>query len=136
MEVRAVLDTNVVVSSHLGRPSSPPAQTIQLWKQRHFDLLYSAGTLTEYAIKLLQLVEDRDAIMRFLADVREVGVLVSIDKFHERHYPEDDDDTAFLLCATNGEATHLVSYDRHLLDLEGKFNFRICRPKTFLNDLR
>jgi hypothetical protein len=31
------------------------------------------------------------------------------------HYPADADDIAFLLCAWNGLASHLVSYDIHAL---------------------
>ena len=43
---------------------------------------------------------------------------VEIRFFHFRHYPVDADDTIFLLCAINGAASHLVSYDRHLLEID------------------
>lgn len=45
---------------------------------------------------------------------------------------------AFLLCAINGAASHLVSYDEHLLSLRHAYTaeFSICQPIDFLADLR
>lgn len=62
---------------------------------------------------------------------------VKIHFFHFRHYPVDSDDTIYLLCAINGEASHIVSYDRHLLDM-GIFydDFVTCKPTEFLTALR
>ena len=64
------------------------------------------------------------------------GTAISVEHFHLRHYPEDSDDTAFVLCATSGDASHLVSYDSHLLELSGRYPFRICRTIDFLMELR
>jgi predicted nucleic acid-binding protein len=62
---------------------------------------------------------------------------IEIRFFHFRHYPVDADDTIFLLCAINGAASHLVSYDRHLLEV-GIFyeEFITCKPTEFLKVLR
>jgi len=40
----------------------------------------------------------------------------------------------FLLCALNGSATHLVSYDKHLLSLRPFYSgeVNICEPLEFL----
>ena len=58
--------------------------------------------------------------------------------FHFRHYPVDSDDVMFLLCAMNGRATHLVSYDRHLLSLRPYYagQVTICEPVEFLRECR
>ena len=58
--------------------------------------------------------------------------------FHFRHYPVDGDDVMFLLCAMNGTASHLVSYDRHLLALRTFYEdeLLICEPLEFLRALR
>ena len=57
--------------------------------------------------------------------------------FHLRHYPEDAEDVFLLLCALNGEATHLVSYDPHLLGLRPFYGeLQICPALEFLQVLR
>lgn len=44
----------------------------------------------------------------------------------------------FLLCAINGGASHLVSYDDHLLSLRPFYEaeLAICEPVEFLGDCR
>ena len=44
----------------------------------------------------------------------------------------------FLLCATNGQASHLVSYDTHLGALRCFYEkeLKICEPLEFLADCR
>jgi len=56
--------------------------------------------------------------------------LVTVAFFHFRHYPVDPDDVMFLLCAINGRATHLVSYDNHLRSLSSFYEseLKICEP--------
>ena len=48
--------------------------------------------------------------------------LVTVGFFHFRHYPVDPDDVKFLLCAINGRASHLVSYDNHLRSLRSFYD--------------
>ena len=56
---------------------------------------------------------------------------------HFRHYPVDEDDISFLLCAINGAASHLVSYDPHLLDLDLFYTeFTSLSPNDFLVERR
>jgi len=57
---------------------------------------------------------------------------VDVSFFHLRIYPIDPDDIAFVLCAANGEATHLLTYDHHLSDLAWAYDFTICTPAGFL----
>ena len=75
-------------------------------------------------------------IIEFISRVIQYGERVKIQYFHFRYYPDDMEDVAFLLCADNGQATHIVSYDKHLLDLDGLYPFRVCKPVPFLEDLR
>lgn len=65
-----------------------------------------------------------------------LGIEVQIVYFHLCYYPEDPDDIAFLLCAINGDATHIVSQDCHLLQLNHRYPFTICRTMDFLSELR
>jgi predicted nucleic acid-binding protein len=79
---------------------------------------------------------------RLLAKVATKGGSLSCNNqptssFHFRHYPIDENDIAFLLCAMNGHATHLISYDSHLLDLDIHYPEIIFSSAIpFLNTLR
>jgi hypothetical protein len=56
--------------------------------------------------------------------------------FQLRRYPADADDIAFLLCAINGNATHLVSFDSGFTVIVPGCSFAICQPLAFLAALR
>ena len=137
MAVRAVLDTNVVVAAHLAiQPGSPNAEVIDRWEAGEFTLLQTPDVLLEYAEKLIETGVPRALVARFIARIFQLGETVCIEFFHLRHYPVDADDIAFLLCALNGDATHLVTYDPHLLDLQPHYPLTICEPLRFLAELR
>jgi uncharacterized protein len=136
MSVRAVIDTNVVIAGHrTSSTKSPNAELLARWQTNGFLWLHSRDTLREYAAKLMELGVPQDEIKSFLARLILAGESVYIAVFHERNYPADPDDIAFILCAVNGAATHLVTYDSHLTTLAGRFEFRICSPRDFLSDL-
>lgn len=81
---------------------------------------------------------ERTAVVQFISLISALGEAVEIEFFHLPHYPADPDDIAFLLCAWNGLASYLVSYDRHLLDLSAAYesHFQICLPVELLTALR
>jgi len=136
---RAVADSNVIIAAQRStRAQSPNREFIERWRQGEYDFLYSADTLAEYAEKLLALGIARAEVVAFLALLSALGTEVEIRFFHLPRYPHDPDDTAFLRCAWNGLATHLVSYDEDLLSLAEDYraHFEICRPLEFLSDLR
>ena len=136
---RAVLDTNVLIAAHRSTHSqSPNRELIERWQANEFTLLFSRDTLHEYAEKLLALGMERAAVIHSVALVSALGEAVEIEFFHLPHYPTDPDDIAFLLCAWNGLASHLMSYDRHLLGLSSAYesHFRICLPVELLTALR
>ncbi len=136
---RAVLDSNVLVAVHRSADThSPNRELIERWQAYEFTLLFSRDTLREYAEKLLGLSLNRTDAVEFISLISALGEAVEIEFFHLPRYPADADDIAFLLCAWNGLASHLVSYDRHLLDLSVTYeaDFKICRPLEFLAALR
>ena len=133
--LRAVLDTNVILAAHRTRQAaSPNAEILARWRRREFQVLHSADTLAEYAEKLLEHGMDAAEIEEFIRLLARHGEEVSIVFFHFRHYPVDPDDVMFLLCAINGSATHLVSYDDQLLSLRHYYSceLTICEPLEFL----
>lgn len=137
--LRAVLDTNVILAAHrTASPASPNAEILARWRRREFRFLFSSDTLAEYAEQLLQHGIPADDIEEFIRLIARHGEEILIAYFHFRHYPVDPDDIMFLLCAINGGASHLVSYDDHLLSLRPFYaaELIICEPVEFLGDCR
>lgn len=135
--IRAVLDTNVVVAGHLSRtPGSPNREVLSHWESGKFVLLYSDDVLLEYIGKLIEHGIDGVTVRQLIRSMLRTGERVEIRFFHLRRYPADADDIAFLLCAINGNATHLVSYDAGFAPFVGEFTFAIGKPLEFLRELR
>jgi len=138
-QLRAVLDTNVVLAAKRStHPTSPNAEILDRWQRREFTFLFSLDTLAEYAEKLLQKGIPAADVQTFVNSLARHGECVTVAVFHFRHYPVDPDDVMFLLCAINGAASHLVSYDSHLLSLRHFYasDLEICEPLRFLADCR
>jgi putative PIN family toxin of toxin-antitoxin system len=137
--LRAVLDTNVLLAAHLSsHPASPTAEILDRWQRREFVFLHSLDTLAECAEKLLTHGIPAADVAAFIRLVARHGELVPVVFFHFRHYPVDPEDVMFLLCAINGHATHLVSYDGHLLALRPYYagEVTICPAVEFLTECR
>ena len=131
-----VLDTNVIVSSQKGSSNSPNREILTRWKNREFDILFSRDVIYEYYKKLKQFDISPEIIEELIYRIRKTACEVEVEFFHLEKYPTDPDDIAFLLCADNGQATHLVTYDTCLLELDGFYKFKICQPLPFLHELR
>ena len=134
--LHVVPDTNVFIAAQKSTsPTSPNKTYFKRWQQADFDLLYSDDTLHEYVEKLTELAIAEQTIKKLVQAIMALGREVPIIYFHLRHYPEDPDDIAFLLCAVNGDATHIVTQDQHLLRLNHLYQFTICRTTDFLRAL-
>ena len=136
--LRAVLDTNVVLAAARStHPLSPNVEIMSHWRAGRFVLLVTLDIVAEYVEKLLTQGKPPGEVEAFAADLLTMGEFVPIRFFHLRHYPADGDDIAFVLCALNGPATHLVTYDGHLLDAACFYpEFVTCRPVEFLTAVR
>jgi predicted nucleic acid-binding protein len=134
--LRTVPDTNVVVAAQSASVTSPNREYFERWKNEEFELLFSDDTLQEYIEKLVERNVPKEIIIQLVVAILELGTSTVIQFFHLAKYPVDPDDIAFILCAENGDATHLISYDPHLLDLNGFYQFKICKTLDFLFELR
>lgn len=137
--LRVVPDTNVVVAgARSTRATSPTREFLNRWRREQFVLLHCTDTLLEYAEKLATTPLTASEQTDFLALILVLGEDVPISFFHLPVYPADSDDIPFLLCALNGNASHLVSYDRHLLDLAPTYAslVEIVSVVAFLHELR
>ena len=143
MTIRAVIDTNVVISGLLS-PSGTPAKVIQA-AGVSFQLVWSPGIVAE----CLRVI-DHPRIARALkppgraAQAREVvlALAAGADMVAHEMLPRlavvkaDPDDDLFLATALAGGASVVVSGDRrHLLPLGEFGGVRITDPANFLVDL-
>lgn len=136
--LRAVLDANLVVSA-LIRPVGPPGRVLARYLRRgDFQVVMSRPILDEIRASLRYPKVRR--YIRFSNEQIEL-FLVAIEILADRvepapvagTVPADPDDEIYLAAAVGGGATHVVSGDRHLLDLEEFRGIEILRPRPFLD---
>jgi putative PIN family toxin of toxin-antitoxin system len=137
--LRAVVDTNVLVSRFLSE-SGPPARLFDLLGQERFTLILSQEIKDQYAEVLLrpylmqlhgwESERIKRAINKLFRAANEIvptarlpGVIAD---------PKDD---KFIECAVAGEADLIVSGDRHLLELGSFEGIRIVTPAVFVSFL-
>jgi uncharacterized protein len=138
MRLRTVADTNIIIAG-LKNPDkeSPNKRYITLWLEDKFDFLYSDDTQNEYIEKLIYLNIPERLVEQFIIAIKQLACYVPIKYFHLPAYPPDFDDIAFVLCAYNGNATHLISNDKHLLyGLKYSFEFTVCKVADFLKECK
>lgn len=135
--LRAVLDTNVIIAIALSKnDKGPNKEILRRIFRKEFKILYSTGIFAEYSAKLLEKGVVQSDIDELLELLRLLGEEIRIQNFHIRRYPKDPDDVEFVLCATNGFADYVVSYDRHLLEFDSQIPYKICEPIEFLRGVR
>lgn len=138
--MKAVLDTNVVVSGII-KEEGPAGQILRLLVQeRKFTAVTSVEILAEIREVLLRpkvrkyhgwTDEQIDTFVIFLyaqSLVMEGKLLVNIAR--------DSSDNKFLSCAREANAEYLVSGDDDLLELKAYEGTVIVRPAAFLDTLK
>lgn len=134
--MRAVLDTNVVVSATLGS-GSPPDLILRAWRDGRFDLIVSEALLNE-----LERVLARPSILRrsgytrgdaasFIEALADGAVLVETTE-KVTVISADPDDNHLLEAAIAGNADYIVSGDKQVLDVGAFRGVRIVTPARFL----
>jgi putative PIN family toxin of toxin-antitoxin system len=135
--MRAVLDTNVLVSS-LIKPGSVPDRIIEKWKAHIFEICLSEPLLDELMDVLNRprikraISVSSEEMRKFLAVIREEGVFQRIETEVSETVLKDPDDDRILETAIAAEADVIVSGDRHLLDLGSYKGIPILTPRQFL----
>ena len=129
--MRAVIDTNVFVSSFFG---GPPRQIIDLWKDGQLLLCLSEAILDEY-IDVLQRIGVREE-----AELKELLALFAkgFNLQFCRKTPSlkvvvaDPDDDKFIECAVALRAEVIITGDRALRAINTYRDVRILTPQQFL----
>ncbi len=134
--VRAVLDTNVIVSGTISS-SGAPFGVLEAWRDRRFGLVISLEILKE-AARVFSYPKIKDAYG--LDDATIEQVLIRLAKYSAvtpgdltvTEIEDDPADDMFLACAAEGEADYIVSGYRHMLDLGTYRGVRIVTAAGFL----
>lgn len=137
MPIRAVIDTNVVVSS-LIVVGSPPEQVLEALRRSQFALVLSRALADEYtralskpkATKTHQM--DDFTVRRYVRQLEQASEMVE-PASTRRVVQKDADDDAVVACAVAGGADFIVTGDRHLLDMRVHSGIHIVTPAMFLS---
>jgi putative PIN family toxin of toxin-antitoxin system len=123
--MRVVFDTNVLIDG-FSDAYSMQARLLAAVREGKLTALITPAVTREYHKIMRRLVDDteyKDQVTEFLATAEEVTaarVDVQID---------DLDDRKFIAAAVGGKATHVVTRDRHLLDVGEVDDVRIITPQ-------
>jgi putative PIN family toxin of toxin-antitoxin system len=139
MPVRAVLDTNVLVSG-LVAEQGPPCQVLDAWLEGRYTLvtsLYLVEELTHVlaypriAERLRLDEEEVEAILVALLSQAEV----TSGQLRLPGVTRDPKDDAVVACAKEGEADYIVSGDQDLLVLGECEGIQVVTPRQFVEIL-
>lgn len=130
MKPVVVFDTNILISGMIWR--GPPYRCLELARSRRIEAVTCREILDEFEGKLKTkfeyaadcATEAVNDVLTFARLVRIADVLKVIDV--------DPDDDKILECAVVGQATHIVSGDRHLLSLGSFQSIKVFSAVNFL----
>lgn len=134
--MRAVLDTNVLISSVIS--TGVPHKVVVKGFNDEYQLVVSVETLTEFRQTLLKYPErfgmDEEEVQREVETIRYFAEFVDPSE-DVAAVEEDPDDDKFLEAAVAGDVDYVVSGDRHLLDIDQFRGIDIVDPRTFYEHL-
>ena len=129
--MRAVIDTNVFVSSFFG---GVPKQVIDLWKSGALTLCLSRPIVEEYAAVLERLGVGALELRELLNLVAQGYHCLFSASPPDLHLIEaDPDDDKFVACAVALRADAVVSGDRHLLAVGKYMGIQMLTPRQLLD---
>ena len=137
--LRAVFDTNVFVAAHISKnPNSPMIELLKRWRRGEFELLYSDDLLVEIDEKFSARGISDERKDSFLVELRDQATYIKIEPTDVKPViAADSDDDFILACAVVGQASHLVTYDRHFDILGEEYQgVKIVDGLTFLRVVR
>jgi putative PIN family toxin of toxin-antitoxin system len=137
--MRAVLDTNVVISATLIRGGNED-RILRAWRRGRFDLVLSPPILEELGRALFY---EKLQKFRWMSEEEVAALLQALAQGSELvsgrrsiRASRDPDDDKFIAAAIEGEAEYVVTGDHDLLGLDPYEGVRIVTPAAFLTILR
>lgn len=140
-KLKAVIDTNVLVSATFRKLSPIPNHIYKLLKKQQFFLVTSPQILEEvddvinrdYIIKRTYTTkEDRKHYIEILIDIS----IITSGTTPLQTIARDLKDDKFLICAYEAKADYIVTGDRDLLDLGEYEGIKIITPRKFVEELK
>ncbi len=132
--MRVVIDTNVFISSFLGKGN--PKYIIDLWKKGYLTICLSREIIDEYVDVLIRLgiknereIEEMLQLFAqgynstFTAKTRTIKIVM-----------EDPDDNKFFECAVALNAKYIISGDKQVLKVKDYCGIKVVNPKIFLTE--
>jgi putative PIN family toxin of toxin-antitoxin system len=137
--MRAVVDTNVIVSGFIS-PGSPPDRVLQAWMNGEFELAMTPALLVEIEDVLSRPNINKrfrwsagmraEFVMRLQRDALVVNPTQAITRI-----TADPEDNRVLEAAAESRADYIVTGDRDLLAIGEHEGTRIVTPARFLDIL-
>ncbi len=134
--MRVVLDVNVLVSAVISSRGSP-AKILDLWEKGEFDLIISPALLEELG-RVIQYPKIQKKYHLSEEFVEKFLGLLSSQTIHVNPsgavdvVEKDPTDNRYLECAKAGNASFIVTGDRHLLELKEFEGIVILPPAGFI----
>jgi putative PIN family toxin of toxin-antitoxin system len=135
--MRVVLDANQFVSAVLV-PVGHPAQILQAWRTRRFDLVLSPSIIAELRqVLLYPRLQSKHGwnpgqVDAFLAELVATAIIVP-DEPAVQVVADDPTDDKYVACALIAGARYIVSGDEHLQKLGEYQGIQIVSPAAFLS---
>ena len=138
-KIRAIIDTNVLVSGIIS-PKGAPRKILDLARKEIFEVVSSVSINHEilnvlhrdYIYTKYNLAEKIiDDISAFLYE----GSILTEDRYAVSKVKKDPEDNKFIACALEGEADYIISGDDHLLRLKHYRGVQIVDAQDFLKVL-
>ena len=137
--IRAVLDTNVIISGTI-KKSGPPFTVFEAWREGRFLLITSRAIIKEVErvfhyprIKKKYSLTERQ-IGGVIQNLKKYTV-VAPGKLEIQVIKEDLSDNRLLAAALEGKAQYIVSGDPHLKNLKRYRSVRLVSPAEFVRIL-
>ena len=130
--MRVVVDTNIFESSFFG---GNPRRIIDLWIEGGITICLSKDILDEYVAVLLRMGLDKGKELEELLNLFSHGFnsLVTANPPCINIISDDPNDIKFIECAVGLDADHIISGDKHLLNLREYCGIKISSPREFLD---
>ncbi|MDS1345189.1 putative toxin-antitoxin system toxin component, PIN family [Planktothrix agardhii] len=127
-----VFDTNILISAVLSS-TSKPFQCTALAKRGQVKSITCQDILDEFYEKLVVKFEyESERAEALVQEVLQYSKIIEISN-QLKIIDADPDDDMVLECAVNGNATYIVTGDKHLLSLNDYQNIKIMKAADFLD---
>ncbi len=131
MHYIAVFDTNILIAALLSTNGNP-FRCLALAKMGQVESVTCQEILDEFAEKLLLKFRFSEEITQLaVKEVRDFSRLIEISGTLKA-VPDDTDDDMVIECAVVGNATHIVTGDKHLLLLTHHQGIAIVKASEFV----